>query len=74
MFGQQYGLTMKQIAEASQVPYPTFLQVLIGKTPGFNIVPKVDAFMEDYAAKTDPTVNMVMRPFPGTNLPTGSQS
>lgn len=61
MFTQRYGLTLKDLAASSGVNYPTLLQVIIGKTPGHGVAPKVDAFMEDYAKKNDPTLNL--RPF-----------
>jgi len=65
IFTQRYGMTLKTLAEKSGVSYNTLLQVNIGKTPGekAGVVEKVEAFMEDYAAKTDPTVNMALRPF-----------
>lgn len=68
MYTQRYGITLKQVAAAAEVPYPTLLQVIIGKTPGYNVVPKVDAFVADYVAKNDPTMNMAVRPFEEVNL------
>lgn len=68
MFTQRYGITLKQVAAAAEVPYPTLLQVIIGKTPGHSVVPKVDAFVAEYTAKTDPTMNRAVRPFEEVNL------
>ena len=48
-FSQQYGLTLTEIARLSGVTYSTFHQVRIGKTPGTDVIPKVDAFMVKYA-------------------------
>ena len=63
LFVDRYGLTKKQIAKACGVSYNTMLQVLIGKTPGEQIIPKVEEFMRQYAAKADPKGNMALRPF-----------
>lgn len=59
VFSMRYGITLKEIAAAADVKYPTFLQVLVGKTPGHTITEKVDAFMEEYTAKkeADQTTN-----------------
>jgi transcriptional regulator with XRE-family HTH domain len=64
-FAQRYGMTLKDLANASEVSYNTLLQVRIGKTPGEKaaIVEKVEAFMESYAATADPTANAALRPF-----------
>ena len=63
IFTQRYGMTLRALADASGVKYNTLLQVNIGKTPGEKaaIVEKVEAFMEEYTAKTNPTMNL--RPF-----------
>jgi hypothetical protein len=53
IFTQRYGITLKQLAAACDVKYSTLLQMLVGKCPGIDITPKVDAFMTEYVEKTD---------------------
>jgi len=55
---------MKEIAARSGILYHTLLQTCTGRTSGENVrvVEKVNAFMEAYAAVTDPTSKRAMRP------------
>jgi transcriptional regulator with XRE-family HTH domain len=54
MFSQQYGLTLKDIAERSGVKVSVLYQVQIGKTPGREIIPKVDAFIAAHESSNRP--------------------
>lgn len=65
IFTQRYGITLKELAAQSGVNYNTLLQVNIGKTPGEKaaVVEKVEAFMQEYEARTDRTANMAVKPF-----------
>jgi predicted transcriptional regulator len=58
MFSQKYGLTLKQIADGAGVKVSVLYQVQIGRTPGNDIVPKVDAFIAEYEMNHIPLVVM----------------
>ena len=62
MFMAQYGLSQKRIADESGVSYHGLMAVINGRTPGFDIKPKVDAFVEDFMSKNEPVKNGVLKP------------
>ena len=62
-FTLKYGFTMKQLAEQSGVNYTVLAAVIVGRTPGYKIIPKVDAFMEEYAATHEPTEYLAALPY-----------
>lgn len=43
-------LSLKEIADEAGVNYNAFLEVRVGRTPGHEIIPAVDAYMERCAA------------------------
>lgn len=53
-FKERYGLTLIAIAEGAGVKESVLRQVMIGKTPGYEIVEKVDAFLADYETTHTP--------------------
>jgi len=63
IFSQRYGITLKDLSEAAGVKASVLYQVLIGKTPGTDLVPKVEAFMERYEADNRP--EPVLKTFAG---------
>jgi predicted transcriptional regulator len=62
IFSQRHGITLKQISAAAGVKNSTLLQVIVGKTPGLEVVEKVSAFMENYEATNKP--RYLVTPFP----------
>lgn len=62
-FSDEYGITIKEIAALSGVNYNTLLQVRIGRTPGEQIIEKVEAFMKEYKSRTDRPDNTALNPF-----------
>ena len=53
-FKERYGMTMVEIARAAGVKLPVLRLVIVGKTPGYEIVDKVDAFIEKHEATHQP--------------------
>ena len=47
-FKESYGLSLNAIAKGAGVKCPVMRAVMIGKIPGYEIVPKVDEFMANY--------------------------
>lgn len=49
-FKDKYDIPFKSLAAAADVNIASLHQVMIGKTPGYDIVEKVDKFIADYEA------------------------
>ena len=50
-FKERYGMTLKELSTRAGVKVSVLRQVMIGKTPGYEIVGKVDSFISDYEAR-----------------------
>jgi transcriptional regulator with XRE-family HTH domain len=70
VFSMRHGITLAEIAESCGVSKSSLMQVIIGKTPGIEIVPKVDAFMDEYAATHDPAAKRAVTPLDGAAIRT----
>ena len=53
-FKERWGMTLKDVAEQTDVSLSVLRQVMIGKTPGYQIVETIDNFMSDYEASHTP--------------------
>ncbi len=53
-FKERYGLTLNTLAEAAGVRTSVLRQVMIGKTPGYEITEKVNSFIAEYEASHTP--------------------
>ena len=61
-FMLKYGITQRKLADACGVSYPTLLAVIVGRTPGLHIVPKVDAYIAEFTAKYEPKNDGLCKP------------
>ena len=48
IFAAQKGMTLKELAEASGVKYTTLLETTTGRCAGYNLIPTVRKFMQNY--------------------------
>jgi hypothetical protein len=53
-FKERYGLTLNALCDAAGVIPSVLRQVMIGKTPGYELKAKVDAFIAEYEATHTP--------------------
>lgn len=51
VFCARHGMRKKELAEKAGVRYGTLCETKTGGTPGYELVEKVEKFMEDYEAK-----------------------
>lgn len=59
IFSAKTNLTVKDIAQLCGVNYGTLLDTTVGKTAGNEIIPKVQAFMAQYADKRDQSIDQL---------------
>lgn len=48
IFAAQKGMTLKELAEASGVKYTTLLETTTGRCAGYDLIPTVREFMQNY--------------------------